>query len=252
MYARGLSMRAIEAAFTDERGRGVLTRSAASRGAERLGDDYQEFASRDLSELRIVYLYVDGGNERLHLGQPREAVLAAWGIDGKGTKHLLGLQPGTKEDTESCRDFLRGLKARGLNDPLLVVTDGAPGLIRAAQQVLPRSLRPRCLAHELRNLQSKVPEERWRDVLPAVRARCIRPAARRWRNSRRRNFARRGARSCRRRWHALTTTSTLASPTCGCRWRIGGWREPRIGWIVCSARNAGAPRRFRTPSANAP
>jgi putative transposase len=107
MYARGLSMRDIEAAFTDEGGRSVLTRSAASRVAERLWEDYQEFANRDLSHLQVVYLYVDGVAERLHLGQPREAVLAAWGIDANGTKHLLGLQPGTKEDTESCRDFLR-------------------------------------------------------------------------------------------------------------------------------------------------
>ena len=170
MYARGLSMRDIEAAFTDEHGCSVLTRSAASRVAERLWEDYQDFASRDLSALPIAYLYVDGVNERLHLGQPREAVLAGWGIDGSGTKHLLGLQPGTKEDSESCRDFLRGLKARGMNDPLLVVTDGAPGLIRATEDVLPRSLRQRCLAHKLRNLQSKVPEERWREVLPAARA----------------------------------------------------------------------------------
>ena len=79
MYARGLSLRDIEAAFTDARGRCVLSRTAASTVAERLWSDYQEFATRSLSELRIVYLFVDGVAERLHLGQPREAVLAAWG-----------------------------------------------------------------------------------------------------------------------------------------------------------------------------
>jgi putative transposase len=166
----GLSMRDIEAAFTDERGRSVLTRSAASRLAERLWDDYQAFASRSLAELPIVYLYVDGVAERLHLGQPREAVLVAWGIDAAGGKQLLGLLPGTKEDTACCRDFLRDLKARGLADPLLVVTDGAPGLMRAVQEVMPRSLRQRCLAHKMRNLQAKVPEERWREIGPAARA----------------------------------------------------------------------------------
>lgn len=170
MYARGLSMRDIEAAFTDEGGRSVLSRSAASRVAERLWDDYQAFAGRDLSHLTIVYLFVDGVAERLHLGQPREAVLAAWGIDQKGDKHLLGLLPGNKEDTACCRDFLRDLKARGLRDPIAVITDGAPGLIRAVQEVMPRSLRQRCLAHKLRNLQSKVPQERWREVGPAARA----------------------------------------------------------------------------------
>ena len=164
MYARGLSVRDIEAAFTDSAGRCVLTRSAASRVSEALWSEYQEFARRDLSGIDIAYLFVDGIHERLHLGQAREAVLAAWGITMTGHKVLLGLQPGTKEDMACCADFLRDLKARGLIDPILAVTDGAPGLIRAAEEVLPRSLRQRCLAHKLRNLEAKVPAERWREV----------------------------------------------------------------------------------------
>ncbi len=127
MYARGLSMRDIEAAFTATDGRCLLSRSAASRVCEALWADYQEFARRDLSEIDVAYLFIDGVAERLHLGQPREAVLAAWAITITGTKVLLGLQPGTKEDTACCSDFLRDLKARGLADPVLVVTDGAPG-----------------------------------------------------------------------------------------------------------------------------
>lgn len=164
MYARGLSVRDIEAAFTDRTGRCVLTRTAVSQLTERLWADYQAFAGRDLSDPRIVYLFVDGIAERLHLGQPREAVLAAWGITESGQKVLLGLAPGAKEDTVSCREFLRDLTARGLVNPILVITDGAPGLIRAAEEVLPRSLRQRCLAHKVRNLEAKVPAELWREV----------------------------------------------------------------------------------------
>lgn len=168
MYARGLSVRDIEAAFTDASGRCVLTKSAASELTERLWADYQAFASRDLAEFRVAYLFVDGVAEKLHLGQPREAVLAAWGIVEGGQKVLLGLAPGTKEDTASCRDFLREMKARNLADPLLVATDGAPGLIRAVEEVFPRSLRQRCLAHKIRNLQSKLPDEVWREVKGAA------------------------------------------------------------------------------------
>ncbi|MCP9469503.1 MAG: IS256 family transposase [Nitrospira sp.] len=164
MYARGLSMRDIEAAFTATDGRCLLSRSAASRVCEALWADYQEFARRDLSEIEVAYLFIDGVAERLHLGQPREAVLAAWAITMTGTKVLLGLQPGTKEDTACCSDFLRDRKARGLADPVLVVTDGAPGLIRAVEECLPRALRQRCLAPKLRNLETKVPAERWREV----------------------------------------------------------------------------------------
>lgn len=170
MYARGLSVRDIEAAFTDESGRCVLTKSAASEVTERLWADYQAFASRDLAEFSVLYLFVDGIAERLHLGQPREAVIAAWAIVESGAKVLLGLAPGTKEDTASCRDFLRELKARNLNDPVLVGTDGAPGLIRAVEEVFPKSLRQRCLAHKIRNLEAKVPGEVWRELKGAAYA----------------------------------------------------------------------------------
>jgi putative transposase len=164
MYARGLSTRDIEAAFTDGTGRCVLSKNAASQVSERLWADYQAFASRDLSEHKILYLYVDGVAERLHLGQPREPVLVSWGIADTGAKVLLGIYSASKEDTASARECLRDLKARGMNDPVLVATDGAPGLIRAVEEVFPRALRQRCLAHKIRNLEPKVPEERWREV----------------------------------------------------------------------------------------
>ena len=170
MYARGLSVRDIEAAFTDETGRCVLTKTTVSELTERLWSDYQAFAGRDLAEFKVLYLFVDGIAERLHLGQPREAVLAAWGIIESGAKVLLGLAPGTKEDTASCRDFLRDLKARNLNDPVLISTDGAPGLIRAVEEVFPKSLRQRCLAHKMRNLEAKVPAEMWRELKGAAYA----------------------------------------------------------------------------------
>ena len=161
MYARGLSTRDIEALFADETGKSLLSRTAVSEITERLWAEYEAFASRDLSEFEVVYLFVDGIAERLHLGQPREAVLAAWGMLSDGKKALLHLAPGTKEDTASCKEFFQDLRRRGLPDPLLVVSDGAPGMIRAIEECFPRSARQRCLAHKIRNLQSKVPEDLW-------------------------------------------------------------------------------------------
>jgi len=161
MYARGLSTRDIEAVFADADGRSLLSRTAVSEITERLWAEYEAFAGRDLSEFEITYLFVDGIAERLHLGQPREAVLAAWGMLTDGKKALLHLAPGTKEDTASCKEFFRDMRRRGLPDPLLVASDGAPGMIRAIEECLPRSVRQRCLAHKMRNLQSKVPEDVW-------------------------------------------------------------------------------------------
>jgi transposase-like protein len=176
MYARGLSTRDIEALFADEAGKSLLSRTAVSEITERLWAEYEAFASRDLSEFEVVYLFVDGIAERLHLGQPREAVLAAWGILADGKKALLHLAPGTKEDTASCREFFQDLRRRGLPDPLLVASDGAPGLIRAIEECFPRSVRQRCLAHKMRNLQSKVPEDVWPEFQARARA-CYQAAS---------------------------------------------------------------------------
>lgn len=176
MYARGLSTRDIEALFADESGGLLLSRTAVSTITERLWAEYEAFASRDLCEFDVVYLFVDGIAERLHLGQPREAVLAAWGILGDGKKALLHLAPGTKEDTASCREFFQDMRRRGLPDPLLVVSDGAPGVIRAIEECFPRTARQRCLAHKMRNLQSKVPDGVWPEFQARTRA-CYQAAS---------------------------------------------------------------------------
>jgi putative transposase len=176
MYARGLSTRDIEALFADEGGQSLLSRTAVSEITERLWAEYEAFASRDLSEFDLVYLFVDGIAERLHLGQPREAVLAAWGILADGKKALLHLAPGSKEDTASCREFFQDMRRRGLPDPLLVVSDGAPGVIRAIEECFPRSARQRCLVHKMRNLQSKVPETAWPEFKVRVQS-CYQAAS---------------------------------------------------------------------------
>ena len=163
MYARGLSTRDIEDMTRDEQGRALLSRTAVSEVTERLWSEYEAFATRDLSEFDIAYLFIDGVAERLHPGQRKDAVLCGWGIDFDGKKHLLALTPGTKEDTASVGEFIQDMKRRGLKDPLLVTTDGAGGLKAAVEQSFPRSERQRCLVHKMRNLQSKTPEDRWEE-----------------------------------------------------------------------------------------
>lgn len=160
MFARGLSTRDIEAAFTDDAGNKLLSRSAVSDITEVLWQQYEAFATRDLAGHEIAYLFLDGVAERLNPGDRREAVLCAWGIDVEGNKHLLHLSPGTKEDTASCKAFIQDMKRRGLCDPLLVTSDGAAGLIRAVEECFPRSARQRCLVHKMRNIRAKVTDER--------------------------------------------------------------------------------------------
>ena len=65
MYARGLSTKDIETCSKDQEGRSLLSRTALSELTERLWAEYEAFATRDLSEIRPLYLFLDGVAERL-------------------------------------------------------------------------------------------------------------------------------------------------------------------------------------------
>src|SRR5439155_15204967 len=73
MYARGLSTRDIEAAFRDASGTSLSSCTAVSQVTERLWQEYEAFASRDLSDFAVAYVFVYGVSERLHSGQPLAA-----------------------------------------------------------------------------------------------------------------------------------------------------------------------------------
>jgi putative transposase len=71
---------------------------------------------------------------------------------------LLSVMLGMRESHEDWLSLARYLIARGLGAPLLVVADGAPGLITAVEQCWPASDRQHCAVHRVRNLLAKLPE----------------------------------------------------------------------------------------------
>ena len=171
MYARGLSTRDIEAAFTDATGRCLLSRTAVSELTDTLWEDYQAFCRRDLSELEVIYLFVDGIYESLRRqGGPKEALLCAWGILADGRRVPLHLALGNRESYEGWLEFLRGMVARGLRPPLTMTSDGAPGMLRALEEVFPQSVRIRCWMHKMQNVLGKLPEAAREEVKAQLQA----------------------------------------------------------------------------------
>jgi transposase-like protein len=71
---------------------------------------------------------------------------------------LLSVMLGMRESHEDWLELGRDLIARGLGAPLLVIADGAPGLIKAVEQCWPASDRQHCAVHRVRNLLAKLPE----------------------------------------------------------------------------------------------
>lgn len=170
MYVRGLSTRDIEDALKDKDGRRLLSKDSVSEITESLSEEYERFVSRDLSGYDVVYLFIDGVYESLRREAGfKEAILVAWGILSNGRKVLLHLSLGNKESYESWKQFFRNMIGRGLRMPLLIVSDGAPGLIKAIEECFPESKRQRCMVHKLRNIANKLPQNILEELMPKIR-----------------------------------------------------------------------------------
>ena len=157
-FVRGLSVRDVEATLAEALGdQAAISKSTVSSVCQPIKGEYETWALRRLDEVKLDYLFLDASFFRMHPGSPAEPVLAAWGITTGGKPAFIGLAPGTGESADAWHGFLTDLKDRGLASPLLIISDGAPGLISAIEQAYPQALRQRCVIHRARNILAKVP-----------------------------------------------------------------------------------------------
>jgi putative transposase len=157
-FVRGLSTRDVEASLAEALGpQAAVSRSTVSRICEQLSTEFSAWSTRSLADIELDYLYLDGTCFRYHPGARAEPVLVAYGITTTGGPVFLGLAPAASEGHDPWVDFLADLTNRGLRSPVLVISDGAPGLVSAAEHSFPAALRQRCLVHRVRNVLAKVP-----------------------------------------------------------------------------------------------
>lgn len=117
---------------------------------------------RDLSQLKLVALMIDGIVIAEHV------MLVALGIDADGKKHVLGVREGATENAAACTALLTDLRDRGLSTEhaVLVVIDGGKALAKAVRNVYgSRAIVQRCQAHKVRNVVEQLPD----DARPSVR-----------------------------------------------------------------------------------
>jgi putative transposase len=117
------------------------------------------------------YLIVDARYEKVRQeGVIRSrAVLVAIGVDGEGRRQILGVELANRESSSSWKEFLLGLKSRGLRGVLFAVSDDHPGLKRAIAEVLGEAFWQRCYVHFLRNALDYLPRKANDDCLTELR-----------------------------------------------------------------------------------
>src|SRR5919204_1838260 len=156
-FVRGLSMRYVES-LCEKAGLGKLSKSTASRICTELRERFEAFKRRDLYEVQLAVLFLDAVFLSVRPDGPKEGVLVAWGFTEAGERVLLSVMLGMRESHEDWLELGRDLIGRGLGAPMLIVADGAPGLIKAIEQCWPASDRQHCSVHRARNLIAKLPE----------------------------------------------------------------------------------------------
>ena len=156
-WVRGLSDRDIES-LLEEAGLAQVSKSTVSRITQELRARYQAFRARSLGEVRLLALFLDAIYLPTRPSGAKEGVLVAWGYDETGQRVLVDVVLGQRERHEDWLEMGRDLVRRGLRAPMLVVTDGAPGLIRAIDELWLDSDRQRCTVHRWRNVAAKLPK----------------------------------------------------------------------------------------------
>jgi putative transposase len=169
MYVQGVSTRKVKA-ITEELCGHSFSASAISSVNKGLDESLSQFAHRRLDE-PYPYLILDARYERVREGGVirSQAVLIAIGINTDGYRQILGVDLASRESQTSWREFLVGLKERGLNGVEFVVSDDHQGLKRSLMEILPEAAWQRCYVHFLRNALDHMPRKASDDCLQELR-----------------------------------------------------------------------------------
>jgi putative transposase len=169
MYVQGVSTRKVKA-ITEELCGHSFSASAISRINATLDESLEQFAARRLEE-PYPYLICDARYERVREGGVirSQAILIAIGINPDGYRCVLGVEAAERESATAWRDFLAGLRKRGLAGVEYVVSDDHPGLRKGIAEMLPEAAWQRCYVHFLRNALDHLPRKAVDDCLQELR-----------------------------------------------------------------------------------
>lgn len=135
-----------------------LSASTVSRLKQVWADEYRRWNEERLDQDRWVYIWADGVYSGLRAEQAKLCALVIIGVNARGEKHFLAIEDGVRESTQSWREVLLKLQARGMNSPQLAIGDGAMGFWAALEEICPTTRQQRCWMHKTMNILNCLPK----------------------------------------------------------------------------------------------
>jgi len=159
-YAKGMSNSDIEEQIRELYGFDVST-STISRITDSVTNDIVAWQNRPLETVYLI-VWMDGivFKVRDHSRVINKTVYLAVGLKLDGKKEVLGMWLGKTEAASFWMGVLTDLKARGVEDILVTVTDNLNGFTKTIKSVFPRTDTQICVVHQIRNASKYVV---WKD-----------------------------------------------------------------------------------------
>ena len=156
-YIQGVSTRKIRK-LANSLGIESISSSQVSHITKELNDQVEAFRNRQLADTYPV-LWVDALYEKIRDGHRvvNMAVQVVIGMDLEGKREILAIEPMFEESEATYKTLFGGLKARGLQDVWLVVSDAHKGLAKAIRESFLRCSWQRCKVHMMRNVLAHIP-----------------------------------------------------------------------------------------------
>ncbi|WP_337099900.1 IS256 family transposase [Paenibacillus sp. YIM B09110] len=128
-------------------------------------EDIKNWQVRPLSK-RYSVIYLDGLYIKLKRSTVSgEVIYFAMGIDEDGRRQILGFYIGGQESSNGWREVLKDLYSRGVQEVLLGVFDGLPGLEEAFRETYPKADVQHCIVHKVRLTFPKIRVEHKTNVI---------------------------------------------------------------------------------------
>lgn len=145
--------------------------STVSRVFHTLEAEFEAWKTRPLAA-HYVYVFADGTYFTVIYDAQghKMPVLAVIGINPQGEREVLAFTVGERENQGAWEDLLEQLKARGVQQVDLWITDGNQAMLNAVQRKFPQAARQRCVKHKIDNVLSYVPDKQREVVEPELKA----------------------------------------------------------------------------------
>jgi putative transposase len=167
-YVHGVSTRNVDDLVTALGVESGISKSQVSRICSGLDTEIARFRERTLTHTTFPYVFLDATYRKVRIGAHvvSHALVVATGVSIEGTREVLGTAVGDSESFDFWREFLAGLRARGLAGVHLVISDAHAGLKAA---VFTGASWQRCRVHFMRNIGTAVSSKHVPPVMAAVK-----------------------------------------------------------------------------------